>query len=337
MNFQSLVYFKTVAELQHYTKAASTLFITQPALSKAIHNLEVELGVTLFQKEGRNVTLTPSGAAFYEYVKRAVDEINNGIAAVQHRADVERNIIFVSALFSNYTEFLPEKIAQFRKMNPTYRFRIEYKYTSIIVNDVLQGNSELGLCSNLSPDDPVLCSLDRRVIHKEPVGLIVGKNHPFAHRSSVSVEDLRDERFIVYIRSFRGTNQMLYDLCSPYGFEPNIAMEAYNDYGVLNSVASGDGIAIIPTTRFGPHPAGPQRAAHARPYIGLAQKREASARCRRIPGYAHFDRTIMRFMEKAELPRVCRKRSGDAGQFCLGMKKEVSDVLAQKRNISRRP
>ena len=159
MNFQSLVYFKTVAELQHYTKAASTLFITQPALSKAIHNLEVELGVTLFQKEGRNVTLTPSGAAFYEYVKRAVDEINNGIAAVQHRADVERNIIFVSALFSNYTEFLPEKIAQFRKMNPTYRFRIEYKYTSIIVNDVLQGNSELGLCSNLSPDDPVLCSL----------------------------------------------------------------------------------------------------------------------------------------------------------------------------------
>ena len=151
MNFQSLVYFKTVAELQHYTKAASTLFITQPALSKAIHNLEVELGVTLFQKEGRNVTLTPSGAAFYEYVKRAVDEINNGIAAVQHRADVERNIIFVSALFSNYTEFLPEKIAQFRKMNPTYRFRIEYKYTSIIVNDVLQGNSELGLCSNLSP------------------------------------------------------------------------------------------------------------------------------------------------------------------------------------------
>lgn len=118
MNFQSLVYFKTVAELQHYTKAASTLFITQPALSKAIHNLEVELGVTLFQKEGRNVTLTPSGAAFYEYVKRAVDEINNGIAAVQHRADVERNIIFVSALFSNYTEFLPEKIAQFRKMNP---------------------------------------------------------------------------------------------------------------------------------------------------------------------------------------------------------------------------
>ena len=99
MNFQSLVYFKTVAELQHYTKAASTLFITQPALSKAIHNLEVELGVTLFQKEGRNVTLTPSGAAFYEYVKRAVDEINNGIAAVQHRANVERNIIFVSALF----------------------------------------------------------------------------------------------------------------------------------------------------------------------------------------------------------------------------------------------
>ena len=61
MNLQQLIYFRKIAELQHYTKAASTLFITQPALSKAIHNLEVELGVTLFQKEGRNVTLTPSG------------------------------------------------------------------------------------------------------------------------------------------------------------------------------------------------------------------------------------------------------------------------------------
>ena len=250
MNFQSLVYFKTVAELQHYTKAASTLFITQPALSKAIHNLEVELGVTLFQKEGRNVTLTPSGTIFYEYVKCAIDKINNGIAAVQHRADIERNIIFISALFSNYTEFLPEKVAQFRKLNPAYRFRIEYKYTSMIVNDVLLGNSELGVCSNLSQNDPALCSLDRRIIYKEPVGLIVSKNHPFVHRSAVSIEDLRDERFVVYIRSARGTNQMLYDLCAPYGFEPNIAMEAYNDYGVLNAVAIGDGIAIIPITRF---------------------------------------------------------------------------------------
>ena len=53
MNFQSLVYFKTVAELQHYTKAASTLFITQPALSKAIHNLEVELGVTAVPEGGQ--------------------------------------------------------------------------------------------------------------------------------------------------------------------------------------------------------------------------------------------------------------------------------------------
>lgn len=103
MNFQSLVYFKTVAELQHYTKAASTLFITQPALSKAIHNLEVELGVTLFQKEGRNVTLTPSGAVFYEYVKRAVDEINNGMKAVQHRADVER----ISSLSRRFFPTIP--------------------------------------------------------------------------------------------------------------------------------------------------------------------------------------------------------------------------------------
>ena len=82
------------------------------------------------------------------------------------------------------------------------------------------------------------------------MGLIVAKNHPFAKREKVSIPELKNERFIVYIRSRRGTNGLLYDLCAPYGFEPNIVMEAYNDYGVVGMVAAGEGIAIIPTSGF---------------------------------------------------------------------------------------
>ena len=74
MNFQSLVYFKTVAELQHYTKAASTLFITQPALSKAIHNLEVELGVTLIDA-GHFETENPVCEVLERILREAYPEI----------------------------------------------------------------------------------------------------------------------------------------------------------------------------------------------------------------------------------------------------------------------
>lgn len=246
MNYQSLIYFKTVAELQHYTRAANELYITQPALSKAIRNLESEFGTALFQKDGRNVTLTKSGKLFYEYVKRSVDEIDEGIAAVRRLTDIERNTIFLSALFSMYAIYLPDKVLRFRHQNPGCRFSMEYKYTTAILHDVLKGRAELGICSDFDTKGE-FSSLKKLVLYKEPISLLVGKDHPFAGRKKISVEELRGERFIVYIRSNLGTNKIIGDLCRPYGFEPNIVAEAYNDYGVFGMVSAGDGIAIIPT------------------------------------------------------------------------------------------
>lgn len=247
MNYQSLIYFKTVAELQHYTRAASALFVSQPALSKAIRNLEREFGTALFRKDGRNVTLTKSGAIFYEYVKRSVDEIDEGIAAVRRLADIERNTIFLSALFSMYAYYLPDKLLRFRHLHPSCRFSMEYKYTTAVLQDVLKGRAELGICSNFDTKGEY-ASLKKLVLYQQPIGLIVGNDHRFAGRKKVRVEELKDERFIIYVRSSLGTNKILTDLCAPYGFEPNFFAEAYNDFGVFGMVSAGDGIAIIPTT-----------------------------------------------------------------------------------------
>ena len=249
VNYQSLIYFKVVAEQCHYTRAANLLYITQPALSKAIRNLEKELGAQLFEKDGRNVSLTEYGRLFYDYVKRSVEEIDRGIEAVRHKVEVEHNTIFLGALFSMYALFLPEEIIRFRRRSPTSKFHLEYLYTSAILNGVLEGRYELGICSDF--DNVHDCTgLNKYNLYKEEVSLFVAKNHPFASRASVDVSELRDQRFIVYVRSTRGTNKLLYDLCAPYGFTPNIVAEAYNDYGVIGAVSTGEGIAIIPSSGF---------------------------------------------------------------------------------------
>jgi len=246
MNYQSLIYFKTVAEFQHYTRAASALYVSQPALSKAIRNLECEFGTALFRKDGRNVTLTQSGAIFYEYVKRSVGEIDEGIAAVRRLADIERNTIFLSALFFMYAFYLPDKLLRFRHLHPSCRFSMEYKYTTAVLQDVVKGTAELGICSNFDATGEY-SNLKKSVLYQEPLSLIVGKDHRFAAREKVRVEELKDERFIIYVRSPLGTNKVLSDLCGRFGFEPNIFAEAYNDFGVFGMVSAGEGIAIFPT------------------------------------------------------------------------------------------
>ncbi len=72
MNLSQLYYFRKLAQLEHYTKAAKELYITQPSLSDSISSLEQELGIALFQREGRNIKLTKYGREFYQYVCSAL-------------------------------------------------------------------------------------------------------------------------------------------------------------------------------------------------------------------------------------------------------------------------
>ena len=83
MNLNQLHYFSKLAEVEHYTKAAEELDISQPTLSHAIGSLEKELGTKLFEKQGRNVTLTKYGSIFREYVDESLHVLDSGVKKVR--------------------------------------------------------------------------------------------------------------------------------------------------------------------------------------------------------------------------------------------------------------
>lgn len=80
MNLRQLYYFKAIAELEHYTRAAEKLYVSQSSLSHAIQELETELNVEFFVKKGRNVELTKYGKLFLPYVQKSIDTLEAGIA-----------------------------------------------------------------------------------------------------------------------------------------------------------------------------------------------------------------------------------------------------------------
>ncbi len=244
MNYNSLIYFKTVAELQHFTKAAEALFISQPALSKAIHNLEKELQTPLFKKSGRNVVLTQAGEIFYKYIKLSIENVENGISAVENYKNSIKNTIKISAINSMYANFLPEKIIDFKSTHPAIKFNLEFKGTSFILNDIKSNISDFGICSDFDLSGEY-ANFERVLLKIEPIAIITSKNHKLSLKKSVSINELQNEKFIVYKKTKFGTNKILNSMCADYNFTPNITTEAYNDHALCALVSMGEGISLI--------------------------------------------------------------------------------------------
>ena len=115
MNLNQLIYFASLAQLQHVTRASEKLNIAQPSLSKAIANLEQELGVDLFEKQGRNVVLTRQGKLYLDYVEKALESLEEGRSALQRmqtELDQRIDIGFVSSL---QARMMPQLLADYRK------------------------------------------------------------------------------------------------------------------------------------------------------------------------------------------------------------------------------
>lgn len=247
MTKDMLVCFRVAAELQHITKAADKLYLSQSALSKMIRALEDELEVSLFQRQGRNVVLTAAGQAFYNHVARALDELDAGITEARHYMEVESNTIGLSVLFSDFAKHLPERILAFHRSCPLCHFSVEYKYSSAIVRDLFSGSVELGICGFV-PDTGDYQKLEKHLLCREPASLVVGKNHPAAKTGVIAAEDLKDQTFIVWNWSRLGINEEIRKLSERFGFSPRIGFEGRHDLAVLNAVAVGEGIAVVPVT-----------------------------------------------------------------------------------------
>jgi hypothetical protein len=99
MTLQELRYFCVTAEVLHYTRAANLLYISQPSLSYAIGKLEKELGVPLFEKNGKKVSLTKYGKEFFPYAKRALSEVSNGIDHLQEMQQPTAGIINLGYIY----------------------------------------------------------------------------------------------------------------------------------------------------------------------------------------------------------------------------------------------
>lgn len=241
MNLQQLTYFKTVAEVLNFTRAADLLCITQPSLSHSIHDLEEELNVQLFIRHGRSIQLTKYGELYLDYVVQALSILDAGRAKINEYTQPAQGTVILSYL-SSLTEYVPFATSLYLSSNPAIhtRFHMEQLPTGSIEDNLLNGQSNLGFSSKVNSS-----RLNAYYVGEHPSVLIVSDRHPWADRTRVSLKELDGQDFITYTKEC-GIRGYIDDILDSAGVTPKVVSEAMYDNLIIGMVGSNFGVAIIP-------------------------------------------------------------------------------------------
>lgn len=242
MNIFHLRYFVTLAHLEHYTKAAAQLNTTQPNLSYAISSIESELGVSLFEKDGRNIVLTKCGKDFLIDVEQALSILDNSIHKMQLTGCGEGQIE-LGFLRTLGIEYIPQTLSDFLKTpnGKSVKFNFHDGITADLIPMLKEKICDVVFCSYAESEPDV----EFVPVATQDLVLIVPNNHPLSDRSEIDlVHTLPYPQIFFNNRS--GLRSIINQLFEKINGQPIIAMEIEEDQVIAGFVASGFGIAIVP-------------------------------------------------------------------------------------------
>ena len=242
MNLDHLRYFVKLAEIRHYTRAAEQLCISQPSLSHAINQLETELGVPLFERSGRNTTLTRFGEEFLECAQRSLDTLDVGIGSLQRSARGE-GVVRLGFLRTLGVDYIPVLTADFLDADPDcgIQFSFHSGLSGELIDGLLQRKFDLVFCSE---PDPSL-GLSAVPVTSQELVMIVPKNHPLAGQESVDLADTLQYPAVFFAEG-SGLRKVIDRMYDKVGDRPASVIETEEDEVIAGLVSAGFGVAVVP-------------------------------------------------------------------------------------------
>ena len=241
LDLQQLQYFRTVARLQHITKAANELHISQPNLSNAIKRLETSLGVQLFERRNGRIFLSEYGKVYLEGVERAfecLETAENKLRAMQTQ-DPDNQVAIASSM-QHYNEHM---IEAFYDKNPGSPLQISQ---SVMPLDILLKQLREGhLDAAIIPETELTEDLQWTQMFFCRVGIFLNEEHPLAKQQIVNLIDLKDEAFVC--NNLGIGHDLTIRFCQKAGFQPKIRFESNDSGNIGKWLEDGRGIAFIPS------------------------------------------------------------------------------------------
>lgn len=242
MELRQIKYFMEVAKHEHVTHAAENLHIAQSAISRQIFNLEEELGVDLFIREGRNVRLTPIGKVFLEHMEQAMNVIDDATQVVKQYTDPERGTIHIGFPSSLASHILPNAISAFREQYPKVNFKLSQWSYRELKDAVIKGDINMALLGPVPKNEPKLIE---KILFTENIVALLPSKHRFAKERSITLNQLRDDSFVLFPEGFV-LRDLIIEACGQFGFQPNVSFEGDDIDAIKGLVSAGLGISLVP-------------------------------------------------------------------------------------------
>ena len=247
MTLEQLRIFLAVAEFLHFTRAAESLYITQPAVSAAIQNLEVEYGVKLFHRIGRSIQITDAGKLLHVEAQKILDQVALTERGLRELNNFQRGELKLGSSLTIGNYWLPEKISQFKRQYPGIFVNCTLSNAEEICEGTAVGLFDLGLVTGeIKPS--LKNNLLQEIVGSDRLQIIVGKSHPWFERTEVSPKELLTTNWVMR-ESGSGAQQVFEQALENWGIEPtklNVVLVLNSSEMVKAVVESGVGAAAIP-------------------------------------------------------------------------------------------
>ena len=264
MELRQLQYFVKVAQKEHVTQAAEELHVAQSAVSRQIHQLEEELGVNLFMQKGRNLQLTPVGQLFCKRVEGIMKDLDRAVTEIHEFLDPEQGEIRIGFPHSLGIHLIPSVVAEFRKKYPNVKFRFKQGMFPTLIRDVISAEVDLAF---VSPFPERHDQVEGDVVLTEELFAILPPNHPLAGEKGIKLEQLKDERFVLFSKGY-SLRPIVWHACLEAGFTPKIAFEGEETDTIRGLVAAGMGVSLLPEMAlFQTNPLQPARVSITEPKV----------------------------------------------------------------------
>lgn len=239
MDFDQIDTIIEIAKHNSFSRAAERLYRTQPAISKQVRQLEVELGQKLFHRAGKHVALTEAGRILLEHCVQLTELRRQTREAMERMRSVPRGRLAVGANEATSLYVLPPVFAAFRMRYPEVRLRIHRNFTSKLVERVLANRLDFAVVS-LPVDEKDLAVVP---MFRDELVVVAPPQHPLAGQRAVTVEQIA-EHPLIFPRT-GGTRAVFERLFANRGLEPRISLELASVEAIKKFVAVGLGISLI--------------------------------------------------------------------------------------------